>query len=310
MNPISLVPQSGSNFKLYYLVPVSFVYLFAQFGNQFYLLFSLVALIGAIGRHAQGEALFGPEEHEKAELSKEDQIRRSGTLLYRDKVPSGYSATTWTELYEEGEFRSNIWAGIMIVLTLFQGSLSVLYLFAVHDLYIHRFEIDFVGALLLFSLAALVINGAVRTILPNVSQMEQGIQDIDSELKENLQGFMFTLYADGISTAEMEYEPADGGIVGFECEVDYDFDDTVREDVNRVAITFCSVVDRSSYPIKRADVTLKTTDNVALDFQIDSEWCRQVLDGQLSSDHYLQRVYRTASIKSPDYATVEQIFKF
>ena len=75
-------PSVWVEFRLYYLVPVSFTYLFAQFGNQFYLLFSLVELIGAISQHAQREALFGREEQEKAELSKEDQIRRVGTLLY------------------------------------------------------------------------------------------------------------------------------------------------------------------------------------------------------------------------------------
>lgn len=67
---------------MYYLVPISLVYLFSQFGDQTYPL-SLIVLIGAASRHSEGEAIYGPDGDEIVESSHEEKIRRIGTLIFR-----------------------------------------------------------------------------------------------------------------------------------------------------------------------------------------------------------------------------------
>ncbi|WP_276299369.1 hypothetical protein [Halorussus lipolyticus] len=308
MNPISLLPKSGTNFKLYYLVPISFVYMFSQFGNQTYLLLSLVALIGAASRHVEGEAIYGPGGEEIAELSREEKIRRIGTLLFRDKKPYGYSATSWSEIIEEARLNSKLWGVLVIILALFQGTLSILYLFAVYEFYLHRFEIDFIGGVLLFSLIALVVYGGLKNIWPNASHMDEDIPEIDPELQDIVEKFMYMLYAEGITTTGVSYEPAEGGLFEIACEVDYEYGETMKEDINQIAILFCSIIDRSPYPISRADFTVETSDDIVIDFYIEPEWCRGVLSGGLSSDEYLQNVNQTVSIKAPDRKTIESVF--
>lgn len=80
------------------------------------------------------------------------------------------------------------------------------------------------------------------------------------------------------------------------------------EDVNRVAVSFCSVVDRSPYPIERADITLETSDGGMLEFQIRPEWCRQNLDGELLAEQYLQKVHGTVSEEAHESEPPAAIF--
>lgn len=272
------------------------------------MLLSLVALIGASSRHAEGEALYGPEGEEIAELSREEKIRRTGTLLFRDKKPYTYSATSWNEMLKEGNLDSKIWGAIVVILGVFQGALSALYLFAVYEFYNHRFEIDFIGGLLLFALIALAVNGVTRSLWPNASRMDQDIPEIDPELRDIAERYMYMLRAEDIFPSGVHYEPAEGGLIEVDCEVDYEYGETVREDINQIAILFCSIIDRSPYPVNRADFTVETSDGVVIDFQVESEWCREVLSGGLSSDEYLQKVDQTVSEESPDEMTKESVF--
>lgn len=109
MNPISFVPSSGHNYKLYYLIPVSFVYLFYQLGERVLLIFALIGLIGVISRHATAESVYGPDGRDEAKLSSKQEIRRIGALLFRDKVPATYSADSWLEMVNEGTLQSKFW---------------------------------------------------------------------------------------------------------------------------------------------------------------------------------------------------------
>lgn len=308
MNPTSLLPQSGTNFKLYYLVPLSFVYLFSQFGDQLYLLFALIALIGAASRHSEGEAIYGPGGEEKTQISHEEKIRRIGTLIYKDKKPFGYSASSTEEIIKEGEFDSKLWGVTVGILFLFQIALSILYLVAIYNLAVHRFEINFLGAVLLFSLSALPIYRVLKYIWPNASQMDEDIPEFDPEFKDVIDGFVYMLNSDGVTPTKIDYEPAEGGVFKINCEANHKYGEAVSEDINRVAVTFCSIVDRSTYPLDRAEITLVTTDDVEVEFQIDPIWCRKVLEGEFSSDHYIQRVHRTASVNANN-GSVDDVFE-
>ena len=307
MNPISLLPNSGTNFKLYYLVPVSFVYLFAQFGNQTYLILSFVALIGAASRQAEGEAIYGPEGEEAAELSREEEIRRVGTLLFKDKKPYAYSATSWTEMLEEGNLESKRWGAIVLILGLFQGAFAILYVVAVYEFYAHRFEIELIGGLLLFSLVALAVNGVTRNLWPNASRMDEDIPDIDPELQDIAEKFMYMLYAEDITINGIRYEPAEGGMVEVNCEVNYEYGEAVREDVNQISVLFCTFIDRSPYLVTRTNFTVETSDGVDINFEINPKWCRAVLNGGISSDEYLQKVKQTVSVESSGDASPESV---
>lgn len=79
----------------------------------------------------------------------------------------------------------------------------------------------------------------------------------------------------------------------------------MRHDINQIAISFCSVVDRSSYPITRSDFRLKGKNGGVAYFSIDAKWCRELLDGRMSSNEFLHRVGQTASFKEPDGEIVE-----
>jgi len=308
VNPVSLLPKSGSNFRLYYLVPISFIYLFSQIGGQIYLLLSLIALIGATSRQSQGEALYGPQGQEKPELDEKEKLRRIGTLIYRDKKPFQYSATSPGEVLKEGSFQSIIWAVVFVLLSLFQISLSFLYLFAVYELYSYRFELDFLGAVLLFGLVALVVNGVMRFLWPNVSRMDEEAPEIDPELDDIAERFIHMLYLEDVSISKANYEPSKGGLFEIDCRVNHLHNETVEEDVNQVAVLFCSLIDRSSYPVSRGEFCIETEDGGVITFRIDPSWCQQVLDGEISSEQYLRHVRQTVSEELPDTENAKPVF--
>ncbi|QLG62210.1 hypothetical protein [Halorarum salinum] len=298
MNPISLIPRSGANYELYYIIPVSFVFLFSQRGKGIYLLLAMVALLGAASRHSAGEAMYGPGGEEKRELSDEGVIQRVGTMLHRDKPPHKYSATSSQEMLEEGNLHSKRWGVIVAVLSLFQLLLTPMYIIAVYSLYIHLFEIGFIGAILLFALVALVIYGAMEALWPNASNLNREFPNMDPELHDILENFAFMLDAESISVTGGYYEPSEGGAFQYNCKVEYEFAESVKQDIKCIAVVFCSVVHRSPYPINQADFSLKTSDNTVIHFQIRSLWCRQLMNGEMRYNSFVNRVDRTISIDS------------
>ncbi|WP_152423081.1 hypothetical protein [Natrinema versiforme] len=302
MNPIPLIPQSEANYKLYYIVPLVFVYIFHQIGGGYNLVFALIALLGAASRHGIGEALYGPGGEEKSELSEVKEIRRLGTLIHRDKEPSEYSANSSREMLEEGEMQSKFWVAIVAALGIFQFLFSVMFLIAVYSLYRYRFELDFVGGVLLFTLVALIVYGVIRELLPDISQIDK----FDHEIQELSEDFIILLNSENISITNLVYEPAEGGAFRIDCEVNYEYSKGVSEDINRIAVSFCSFVSRSSYPISHGEISLTTTDDIIIDFEIDPIWCSQLLNGQISSEHYSELIERTASVSGTD--NVDSLF--
>lgn len=192
MNPISFVPNSGPNYKLYYLIPISFIYLFYRLGGRVLLVLALIGLIGVISRHSTGESVYGPNGKEEPELSSEREIRRMGSLFFRHKVPSQYSAESWLEMVNEGNLRSKFWGVTIGVISVFELSVSVLYVIAVYLLVTNLFVIDFIGGILLFALIGLLVHRTIRLILPNISQIDD-IPPIDEELQTIVERFSHTL---------------------------------------------------------------------------------------------------------------------
>jgi len=299
MNPISFVPDSGPNYKLYYLVPASFIYLFYHLGGQYLLVLGLIGLIGVITRHSVGESVYGPDAKEENDLSSEREIRRIGTLLFRDKVPAKYSANSWWEMVNEGTLQSTFWGLAIGLLSVFQFSVAILYLFAVYLLVANLLVIDFIGGILLFGLIGLVVHGFIRLILPNISQMDD-IPQIDQELQTIVEGFSHTLYGSDIVATEAGYGADRGGIFEIDIKREDESEKPIQETINQIAICFCSVVDRSSYPITRSDFRLKRENDDVAYFSIDAKWCREVSDGQMSTDEFFRRVGLTVSVKEPD----------
>jgi len=304
MNPISFVPDSGPNYKLYYLIPASFVYLFYQLGERMLLVFALIGLIGVISRHSTAESVYGPDGNEEAELSSEREIKRMGTLLYRDKVPVKYSADSWIEMANEGTLQSTIWIGVIAVLAVFQFAVSILYVIAVYFLITNLLVIDFVGGILLFALVGLVVHGALRLILPNISQIDD-ISQIDQELQTIVEGFCHTLNGEDIVVTGVAYGPERGGVFEVDIEGDCESDRSIHHAINQTAIAFCSIVDRSSYPVTRSDFRLKTKNSGVTYFCIEDRWCRKLSDGEISADEFLHSVGQTVSLKEPDGEIVE-----
>lgn len=298
MNPISFVPNSGHNYKLYYLIPVSFIYLFYQLGGWVLLVLALIGLIGVTSRHSAAESVYGPDGREKAELSSEQEIRRIGTLLYKDKVPAEYSADSWLEMVNEGTLQSKSWGVAIGVLSVFQFAVSILYIIAVYLLFTNLLVIDFVGGILLFALVGLVVHGTIRQILPNVSQIDN-TQPIDPELQTIVEGFSYTLYGDGTVVTGAAYEPGLGGVFEIDIETEYESDESMHKVINQIAVAFCSVVDRSSYPVTRSDFRLKDKNGGVAYFCIDAKWCRGFSDGRISTDKFFHCVGQTVSVKEP-----------
>jgi len=299
MNPISFVPDSGPNYKLYYLVPVSFVYLFYQLGGRILLLLALIGLIGVTSRHSTAESLYGPNGREEADLSSEREIRRVGTLLFRDKVPAKYSANSWSEMFNEGTLQSTLWGVVIGVLSLFQFAVSVLYVIAVYLLVINLLVIDFIGGILLFSLIGLMVHGTIRLVLPNISQIDD-FPTVDQELQTIVEGISYTLNGDDIIVSGVTYEPDRGGVFEIDCAIEQESADSVHKHINRIAVVFCSVVNRSSYPVTRSDLRLNIRGGGVAYFCIDARWCREFSDGRMSTDQFFHHIGQTVSIEKPD----------
>jgi hypothetical protein len=301
MDEIPLLPDAKRNYRLYYLIPLSFVYLFVETGSQVHLLFFGAAIIGATSRHASGEAIYGPHMEEKGELTSVEKVRRTGTLIFRDKLPHQYNATSSIEMVQEGTLASRIWGAVLIILGVFQLGLSILYLVAIYFLYQNLASIGFLGGVLLFSLIALVVYGVMSSLWPDARKFDYGGK-VDDDLQSIIQGFRQNLYADGVFVPRVSYEPADAGVVEIECSVDYEWEQGLRRDVNRIAYSFCSVVERSPYPITGAEVQLTSSDGGELTFVIDAELCDRMLDGEISTESFAETVQKSVLTNPPDDA--------
>lgn len=293
MDPTSLLPQWKENFQLYYLVPISFVYLYTLLGAQTYLLYALIALFGAAARHASGEAMYGPGAEAIDEIDHEEEIHRRGTILFRDKKPFAYSASSFRELYEEGQFQSKAWGVIITAISILEFLFAPMYIFAFYELFTHRKRLEFIGALLLFALSALLIYGLIRELLPNAHELSQERPSIDPELRDMVLGFLYTLNEDGVSITNAEYEPAVGGVFRFEAKFDSSLQEGIEEDINRAAVTFCSIVHRSPYPVDKGKFEVTTDDGAIIRFEINARWARKLLNQQMSSDEFLNHVHQT-----------------
>lgn len=299
MDLTSLVPDSGHNYKLYYLIPVSFIYLFYQLGREILLVLALIGLIGVISRHSTSESVYGSNGKTEADLSTEQEIRRVGALLYKDKVPAKYSADSWLEMVQEGTLQSTYWGVVMGVISVFQFAVSVLYIIAVYLLVTNLLVIDYIGGILLFALIGLVVHGAIRLILPDISQIDD-IPPIDQELQTIVGGFSHTLYGDDIIVTGAAYGAARGGIFEIDTEAECKSDKSTRRSINQIAIAFCSVVDRSSYPVTRSEFRLKGKNGSAVYFCIDAKWCRELSNGRISTNEFLHHIGQTVSVKEPN----------
>lgn len=296
MDPTPLLPNAGTNHKLFYIVPLSFLYLYSLLGDSVYLVLTMIALMGAICRHTTGESIYGPRGEEKRELDSEDEIRRTGTFLFRDKAPHQYVATTYKELVQEGEFRSRNWFVVLIIIALFQIAFFVLYPFAIVELYFNREELNFIGLVLLFSMISLPIYGFLKFLLPDASDAHLDMPNMDPRFEEVFEGLTFSLLGDDIHLKEGFYEPAEGGLITITCEVEYEKgeeQEEILDDIHRIAIDFCSLVSRSTYPIDNAKITLLTADEVETKFEIEPEWCRKLSSGGISSDEFFDQVEHT-----------------
>jgi len=299
MEEIPLLPDAKRNYRLYYLIPLSFVYLYVETGLQIQIYLSVVATVGAVSRHASEEAIFGPNMQEKGELGEIQQIRRVGTLIFKDKLPHEYRATTSAEMVQEGELVSRFWGGIIGVLALFQVALPVLYLVAIYFLYQNLPSFGIAGGILLFSLTALVVYGFISTIYPNAQELDFG-QKIDNDFSDVINGFRQNLYGDDVFVSRVSYEPAEAGAVEIECAVEYEWGKALRRDVNRIAYSFCSVVERSSYPISQAKVHLESADDGEITFVIRAEWCKKLLQGEMTSESFAEQIQNTVLSYPPD----------
>lgn len=299
MDEVPLLPDARRNYRLYYLIPLSFVYLFVETGSQVHVLFFVAAIIGATSRHASEEAIYGPNMIEKGGLTSVQEIRRTGTLIFRDKLPHQYTATSPVEMVQEGTLPSRIWGVVMVSLGVFQLGLSVLYLVAIYFLYQNLGSIGFLGGVLLFSLIALVAYGIMSALWPDTRNLDFGGK-VDDELQSIIRGFRQNLYADDIFVPRVSYEPAEAGAVEIECSVEYEWGPSLHRDVNRIAYSFCSVVERSPYPISRAEVQLSSSDDGELTFVIDAKLCRQMLNGEISSEHFAEAVQESVLTSPPD----------
>jgi len=299
MNPISLLPQAGWNYKLYYLVPVSFVYVFSITNAQVHLIFALIALIGAASRHSMGEAMYGPGGEEERELDPLKRIQRTGTVIFRDKAPSAYSATSYQEMVQEGNLSSKYWGGFLLVNVLFQASLSVMYVGALYFLFTYRSEIGFVGGVILFSLVALFVYGLLAVFWPDVHRIHDDFPSVDPALQNIVNGFVYSLNAEDISVPDVYYEP-DGGRFEIDCRIDDDATGQVEKKLNQIAFSFCSIVDRSPYPVDQAKIVLQAGDTKEIEFLIEARWCRRLLSGDLSANQYRKRVRQSLVSKSED----------
>ncbi|CDK38524.1 hypothetical protein [Halorubrum sp. AJ67] len=299
MDLTSLVPDSGPNYKLYYLIPASFIYLFYQLGREILLVPALIGLIGVISRHSTSESLYGPDGKKEANLSSQREIHRVGALVYRNKVPAKYSADSWLEMAQEGTFQSTYWAIVMGVIFVFQFSVSVLYIIAVYLLFTNLLVIDYIGGVLLFALVGLVVHGAIRLILPDISDIDD-IPSIDQELRTVVEGFSHTLNGDDIVVTGAAYGAARGGIFEIAIEAECESDELKRRTINQIATAFCSVVNRSSYPVVRSDFRIEGKNGSAVYFCIDTKWCRKLSNGQISANEFLHHIGQTVSVREPN----------
>ncbi len=299
MDPTTFIPDSQERFKLYYLIPISYVYLFTLLDEQLYLWLSLIAVVGATTRHTSEEAIFGPRFEDQRELSKIAEIRRFGTVFFRDKPPHEYSAESAGEVIQEGEFRSRRWFLQVTVLYIFHVSLFFLYLYAIWTLFQNLQSLDFLGVMVFFALIGFTAYLVTSEMWPDASQLHYQ-NDFDTEFVEVIQEFAKSLYAEDISLDDATYEAADAGAVSLKLSVEYDFGKQVHRDINHVAFLFCSVVARSSYPIHHVDVSIETSDGGTVSFLIDPEWCRQLSKGEISSERYASNIQESAVSKPPD----------
>jgi len=188
--------------------------------------------------------------------------------------------------------------GVAIEYSLFSSLQYLsLYVIAVYLLVSNLLVIDFVGGVLLFALVGLVVHGTIRLILPNISQIDN-IPSIDQELQTIVEGFSHTLYGDDNVVTGAAYAPDRGGIFEIDVEGECESDESIHHAINQIATAFCSVVNRSSYPVTRSDFRLNGKNGGIAYFCIDAKWCKEFSDGQMSTDEFLHRVGQTVSVKN------------
>jgi len=301
MDQFSLAPDPEQQFRLYYLIPIVYIYLFTLTQNQLFFWCSVIGIIGATIRHSSEEAIWGPGYEDRRSLTQEAEIKRWGTLIFADKPPHEYSAESRREVWEEGEFQSKTQIALLVILTVFQGSLIPLYLGSFYAYYTVWESIDFLGGLIGFTLLAYTVYWIFSQIWVDASQIHYQNQ-FDSEFSDIINGFAETLYADGIEVNGGEYEPAEAGALTLNLSVNYDHGPKIRRDVNRVAFSLCALIERSAYPISIVDISIQTEDDFTSSFVINGEWCHDLSEGELSAQEFGQKVQDsvlTTQIKSP-----------